>query len=540
MQGGRYGHEHLLLRYLLCAGMWQRLCRRSRSESPAGAEDCARPPSPELFSVTLLLPSSPHTLGATPPGPQPGRQTTFSDGPSTPIGDDLESNGGIRALLCEDNLLNAKVALAVLSKCGITAVVANDGVEGVQMWNDAWADGSTRFHLVFMDMMARLTRVGMGGRKLQKMFVSAPHCSRPTIIQAACPVPMPATLSECANLSLSGIAKMPRMDGIAATRRIREIEAELNRPPVHLIALTASACDDDREEFLLAGANDHVCKPIWPEVLRTAIQRFMDGRGSRRMKRTSIVVRRQSIASAASGGAAAGSAGAPHAGDLAGAWSSQGSLHPSALGDGDDAEAGTVQTAVYPRCACRMRGHGFPHCAVVLAPPACSERYSGEASVRPGARRRFSAIPVTLPQGLTHLLVLSPTPWRRVLPSLHSSPLGSGGRVSRGSAFRETVDVSRTVPQAPARSLSPTMLAAQAAAVHRRQRTVIRRTSAPAEHFMAGHQSPSMFRSSLMSGSLAASQQHHQQWQSPAFMNEERDSELAAVGQQQPEHDESR
>ena len=65
--------------------------------------------------------------------------------------------------------------------------------------------------------------------------------------------------------------QMPEMDGITATQRIRALGGPHETLPV--IALTANAMKGDREQYLAAGMDDYVAKPIEPNHLNAAIAR---------------------------------------------------------------------------------------------------------------------------------------------------------------------------------------------------------------------------------------------------------------------------
>lgn len=71
--------------------------------------------------------------------------------------------------------------------------------------------------------------------------------------------------------------QMPEMDGLTATRKIRQWEAEQNRSAIPIIALTAGAFQDDRDAANDAGMNGFVTKPIqfdklFDEIARLFIQ----------------------------------------------------------------------------------------------------------------------------------------------------------------------------------------------------------------------------------------------------------------------------
>lgn len=64
--------------------------------------------------------------------------------------------------------------------------------------------------------------------------------------------------------------QMPEMNGLDATRKIREINTE-----VPIVALTAFAFDSDRVEFLNAGGTDYVVKPIDPMLLKDKLKAML-------------------------------------------------------------------------------------------------------------------------------------------------------------------------------------------------------------------------------------------------------------------------
>lgn len=64
---------------------------------------------------------------------------------------------------------------------------------------------------------------------------------------------------------------MPEMDGVTATKKIREFEGDQAQIPI--IAVTANAMKGDREKYLAAGMSDYVSKPIEPADLFAAIGR---------------------------------------------------------------------------------------------------------------------------------------------------------------------------------------------------------------------------------------------------------------------------
>ena len=123
------------------------------------------------------------------------------------------SRGNI--LLVEDNLINQQVALGILQIQGYSVTVVNNGREAL----DAHAQGA--FDLILMD------------------------------------------------------CHMPEMDGFEATREIRGRERSSIGKRVPIIALTANAMAQDREECLSTGMDDHLSKPFSMQTMQDMLDRWM-------------------------------------------------------------------------------------------------------------------------------------------------------------------------------------------------------------------------------------------------------------------------
>jgi CheY-like chemotaxis protein len=133
------------------------------------------------------------------------------------IDPELAARHPLRVLLAEDNAVNQKLALRLLTRMGYSADVANNGLEAIEAANGGAYD------VVLMDV------------------------------------------------------QMPEMDGLEATRQIRSSGAH---PSIRIVAMTANALAEDREACFAAGMDDYVSKPIRVGELASALIRASEARSN--------------------------------------------------------------------------------------------------------------------------------------------------------------------------------------------------------------------------------------------------------------------
>jgi len=96
-----------------------------------------------------------------------------------------------------------------------------------------------------------------------------------TVRQAGNGVEALAALDEESFDAVLMDVQMPVMDGLTATRRIREIESQCGQPRRPIIALTANALPGDREMCLDAGMDDYLSKPVTIAGTSAALRRWL-------------------------------------------------------------------------------------------------------------------------------------------------------------------------------------------------------------------------------------------------------------------------
>jgi CheY-like chemotaxis protein len=143
---------------------------------------------------------------------------------STKLDPTLASRLPLRVLLCDDNVVNQKVAARLLKQMGYRADTAANGLEALE------ALDRQPYDLIFMDVM------------------------------------------------------MPEMGGFEATRIIRERQNQQSQFPnykssIVIVAMTASAMQGDREKCLAAGMDDYLAKPVRLEDVRMIVERWAPAAG---------------------------------------------------------------------------------------------------------------------------------------------------------------------------------------------------------------------------------------------------------------------
>ncbi len=182
-----------------------------RSDSPAFAS--------VAFASCLTKPIKPAQLHEALSRVVSGAKPVVRKAAASKLDPSLASRLPMRVLLCDDNLINQKVALRLLQQMGYKADVANNGLECLQ------ALERQAYDLIFMDV------------------------------------------------------QMPEMDGLEATRQIRERQNQTSPPnyfksPIAIVAMTANAMQGDREKCITAGMDDYLAKPVRPEEIRLILERW--------------------------------------------------------------------------------------------------------------------------------------------------------------------------------------------------------------------------------------------------------------------------
>ncbi len=123
---------------------------------------------------------------------------------------------GLHILLAEDYPTNQQVAIRHLTRGGHTVKLAEDGFEAVTLFKN------NRCDLIFMDIM------------------------------------------------------MPRLDGLEAAKKIREMESELDLPRTPIIAMTAFATVGYRQQCLESGMDDYITKPLRKKKLLETVEKWTE------------------------------------------------------------------------------------------------------------------------------------------------------------------------------------------------------------------------------------------------------------------------
>ncbi|MGL1934211.1 MAG: response regulator [Fibrobacterales bacterium] len=127
----------------------------------------------------------------------------------------LDKRGYFDLLVVEDDITNRMIIQAVLQKLGYSADEAYDGVDALEKM------AIKKYDMVFMDM------------------------------------------------------QMPRLNGYKTTQKIRTFSDQVSSSEVPIVAMTANAMKQDRDECFEAGMNDYIAKPISITSVNTALNQWL-------------------------------------------------------------------------------------------------------------------------------------------------------------------------------------------------------------------------------------------------------------------------
>ncbi|MBN2245933.1 MAG: response regulator [Candidatus Aminicenantes bacterium] len=121
----------------------------------------------------------------------------------------------VKILVVEDNIIGQRVAIGMLQKLGFNADLASNGLEAIHALEDK------AYNLVFMDV------------------------------------------------------SMPKMDGLQATKIIRNQKSLVKNHDIPIIGLTAHAMKGDKDKCYAAGMNDYLTKPLQPHTFTSALEKWL-------------------------------------------------------------------------------------------------------------------------------------------------------------------------------------------------------------------------------------------------------------------------